>query len=251
MRNVLIIVAQAIRMLMHDPAETLRVTLPGLGVWMAGQIYVIVISALAAAPSTGIGVHEIIAIPFFALGSVWMAVAWHRHVLIVSDEDPHLEPMSGSMLLRYFGVTMLIALIVMGALLLALALLLAVVSSTNIFSTPLSQQVVAVVAGASVFWLMTRLALPLPAIALGTRLSFRESLRETKPISSGLLIFSGAFALITIVLEQLVGASAPVFAWIIATAFELIGIYVGASLLTTLYGVLIQGRDLPGFSLAR
>ncbi|WP_167766828.1 hypothetical protein [Jannaschia formosa] len=184
------------------------------------------------------------ALPLLVLNLVvtlWVTVAWHRYVLLGETPTGWLPPMRGPEMLGYLWRSILIGLLVglaiigitipLGALAVAIPVLVPLVPVVGLFL------------GALVFY---RLAVSLPARAIGRQMGFGEAMEATRGhtgtvaalavITVGFFLLlqlptaiEGSLGLITIVYQGVVG-------WI--------GLLVGVSTLTALYGVVVEGRSV-------
>jgi len=174
---------------------------------------------------------------------LWAAVAWHRFVLLEEYPSGVLPTFHGSNIGNYFGNAILIGLIIMGAAFvmgLAIGLVLAITQSIALgFLLG-----VGLVFGIS--WIATRIGLILPASAIGERLRISDSWAATRPVSGQIMLPIIVIALVSGVLTQGIPL---ILGYNIASA--IVGLIVGwlqllvnLALMTTLYGNLIQGRQL-------
>jgi len=114
-------------------------------------------------------------------------------------------------------------------------------------SSPAALLLIGLVAGVAFLWLALRLSLVLPAAALGHVMSVRESWRATEPLAGTLW----ALAVLLAVVNTLLGVIAsmlppadPGLRLMLDSAIYLIEGLVFVSMLTTLYGHLVEGREL-------
>ena len=93
------------------------------------------------------------------------------------------------------------------------------------------------------------LSLPLPAAAIGQRLRFRDSYAKTVPHGGTILTLVIGVSLLTAGMSVLPAYLLPV-GTIVSRIAELMAllltVLVNASILTTLYGWLVEGRALNG-----
>ncbi|MGB8812037.1 MAG: hypothetical protein WCC57_02525 [Paracoccaceae bacterium] len=167
--------------------------------------------------------------------SLWIAVGWHRYVLMV--EQPGIVPVfRGGLILNYFGKTLLVGLIVM-----VVAVVLGLVAAV----TPLAFALVAVIIVSLL--LANRLSVVLPGSALGKPLSISEGLAVTKGETWTIL----ALTIITLVFFTVIElpsiyvfGSFPLlqFLWRLATGW--LFLMVSISIMTTLYGHYVEKRPL-------
>jgi hypothetical protein len=189
------------------------------------------------------------------VGSMWAAIGWHRFVLL--EESPRLLPrfLPGPML-TYLGKTMQMTLVVILASVVIFAILglvvLAIVyivsfSNPSIVAMMMASSVGMLAGFIPVIMLWLRLAVLLPAAALGLPMTMGQALGKTRGRNPMLLVLA-VIMLFVFAIAMLPGryfVDAPTmniaFTFFIGW-FQLI---VAASLVTTLYGVYVEGRDLP------
>lgn len=201
------------------------------------------------AVSARFGVSFLIALLLAIVGFLWTAVAWHRYTL--------LEEVPGALMPRWNGGAIrayLVAGIVLVLLLFAAALVLGIVGgllSVTLAQAGLPAMAVAMVFGAVVYVpaviISYRIAAILPAAAVGRKIGVGDAWRATRGATGALLVL----AIITVVFS--LAAGAPVAALTrIALPLGLIwqalinwlGMLLGISILTTIYGHFVEKRDL-------
>ncbi|QXT39937.1 hypothetical protein [Gymnodinialimonas ceratoperidinii] len=190
---------------------------------------------------------------------LWAAVAWHRYVLLEEYPNGLLPRWRGSNIANYFGNALLILLVMI-----AVALLGGIV--VGIFVAVLQSPAIIVALGIGliigVSWMATRVGLVLPAAAIGERLTLRESWAATAPVSGQIILPIIVIALVTTILNQgivaVFGTSVDVMTPIgqqqqvtlsaigvvLSVAVGWAQMLVNLALMTTLYGNLIEGRQL-------
>ena len=171
------------------------------------------------------------------VASLWIAVAWHRFVLLEEQNDGWVPPFNGRVMWGYFGwslvIGILIALIAGG-----FALLVGTVIG------PALGGILAAGIGAIIFF---RLGLVLPAYAVGRKLSFSEAVNATKGETGTVLVlgFLAIVANILISLPTLLSGNpfSPI-SLIFSLVLGWFALIIGISLLTTLYGHFVEGRSV-------
>ncbi|MCT4685421.1 MAG: hypothetical protein N4A39_16995 [Roseicyclus sp.] len=189
----------------------------------------------------------------------WAAVAWHRYVLLEEFDGGFFPRWRGDRIASYFGRAFKVALVLILAMFGALILMLIVVSATQ-------SPAVAIFFGIGlvfgVSWLATRIGLVLPAAALGERMTIGESWAVTRPVSSQILLPLIVIALVAGVIQQAIlvvfGQTVPVETFgmvevqrvlsvpgqIVNGLVSWLQLLVNLALMTTLYGNLVEGRQL-------
>ncbi|MFT6674553.1 MAG: hypothetical protein ACJAVM_000736 [Sulfitobacter sp.] len=262
MTTALTLIAHAIRMLVFETGTTLRVVMPALIMVLGSTLAMALVTpevllALNAPPEA---IHlppasDITLMMVFALvallGYVLLSVLWHRHVLISDDQrDGHEAPTAG-ILLRYIGKAIVVALLQMLAtipILLATAAIGAVLGITaQGGATAFSGMIVGLLAGLAFIWLALRISIVLPAAALGNNMRVTESWQQTARIATPLWGVAVLLAAINLGISSLTGIISPnnlVLAMLVGTTIYLIEGLIFISVLTTLYGHLVEGRPL-------
>ena len=250
------LVRHAIRMVVFNLTDALRasigpfvialllagivITLGGVPMQvLAGQVPP---DQLAFSGSAFLAIVGILLIYLFTFA--WVAVTWHRFILL--EEYPAMiPPIGGRPIWPYIGRSVGLALILV-VIMIPIGIVASLFVMPFVSSAPLAAGTVAgIVLGTlfTYFWL--RFALCLPAIAMGEEMGIGEAWGISGRASGGIF----AAALILLVLNGLLTLPSgligpnPVTALydIAVTWFVLM---VGISMLTTLYGHLVQGRDL-------
>lgn len=257
------IVQHAFGMIFRNLAESLKILL-GPSLIALAVFYLLLGSAgvslgqFAAAMQMGGAMSPELAAaaPFLLIGMVlyflifcWIAVAWHRFVLL--EEYPGLlPPLPAGVVAHYawrsFGLAMLMT---VGSIpvLLVLGMALGPMMMNGAMGG-----VVELLFGVIVTTLFTyfwfRLAIVLPATSLGEPLSLREGWGASGRLSGPILNTAFIMSLVNLVLSLVVGIIASVsvqLAQLINLGGTLVILLAGVSVLTTLYGHLIEGRELP------
>lgn len=181
--------------------------------------------------------------------SVWAAVAWHRFVLKGERPAGLLPPYSPDRTWAYFVRSLGI-----GALCIALAFPLGFVGA--LAAVPFWTEAGPSLIGLAVIFLITylpltvisyRLSTALPAVALDVPSAFGDGWRATKG-ESGTLVVLALISLVLFFVLSAVGdrlfSGLPVLSMLWRVLFGWFAIMVGLSILTTLYGHYVEGRQL-------
>ena len=197
-------------------------------------------AALAAAPIaflTGI---------FALVAFVWIAVAWHRYVLLDEVPQGQFPAFNGSRLFRYaiyslgIGLLAVIVAAVVGA---VAALVFAIV--------PVLLFVAALAAMAAALVVFYRLAPVLPAVAVERPLTFGGAWEATKGASSAIIVLAIVSAVASFIIElpamvlAMGGSIGSTLALLWTLGTDWLRMLVGVSILTTLYGHYVEGRPIP------
>ena len=180
-------------------------------------------------------------VPMLAIlvAGVWIAVAWHRATLL-GEESGWVPPLHGGLVLGYLGRSLLLAIVVGLATSLAGAV-------AGLLVLPLLGGAGVGVIGAVAFFvamiLFYRLAVVLPAGAVGAPLTVAEAWGATRGHTNTVV----ALALLTAVLGfvlQLPVAAGGGFALVYLLVVQWAELMIAVSVLTVLYGHLVEDRPL-------
>ena len=183
-------------------------------------------------------VSLILLMVFFA----WIAVAWHRFVLL--EEYPSTLPQFRDRpIIKYlgksFGITLIIIALVFVALL--IGVIISMVGGLSVLSIVKFGVTVLI----SYVWF--RFAISLPGIAVGRSISLGEAWSISKPLDTQIIGIALILMLIgyvsDIVLSPIYGVM-PIVAVVFDLGINWVVMMLGISILTTLYGHLVEGREL-------
>jgi hypothetical protein len=180
----------------------------------------------------------------FAIAGLWIAVAWHRFVLL--DERPGwIPPFRGDRMWAYFLRGLLIAIILIPVIIVA-SIILGIVIGGLAQGNAFFAVVLAVLIG-FVLWLIgLRLGTALPGAAIKPGTTIGDAWRAT----AGQWGMFAALAIMLAVLSAVIGlvgsllAGVPILSVIWSIVFNWISTMVGLSILTTLWGHYVEGRAL-------
>ncbi|APX11851.1 hypothetical protein [Tateyamaria omphalii] len=247
------IFTHAISMVFRDLSATVRATSAGiLLIALGAGLLVVMAPGLASGVTTFNSPEAFNSIPniefvlpaflLMAIGYMMMIAAWHRYVLLPPERrDEGFTPSAG-IVLGYFGRSLLLGLAV-GVLAIPIFIpvgLIAASMGDRVAEIALIPMV------ALLGWLLLRWSLILPACTIERKMSFGDSWRATKPLAGTILGVLIIFVLIDFVLNLVLGAiiTDSVISGIISVIVSLLYALVSASILTTLYGIAVEGRDV-------
>lgn len=184
-------------------------------------------------------------------------VAWHRFVLLEEPVAALWTPVPPMRVLAYFLRMLLLSLVVLPVMALALGIALSPVFLVMGATTgpgeaaPGGMLAIFVIGGAVtlvIYGLSLRLSTVLPAAAIGAPLGLRGAWRASAGqgrlflgVAIGIVLIGILVAVLSI---PLVVAGVPLLAACVQGAIGGVVLLYMASILTTLYGVFIEGRDL-------
>jgi hypothetical protein len=188
----------------------------------------------------------LITLLLLAVVYVWLAVTWHRYILLEEQPAGQLPAFHQKEILSYAFSAILLFLI-MGVFSIVVGLVLSpllVLGIVGVIIMPIVFISLALVVD-------YRLGLVLPARAIGQRLTFGDAWAATKGQSGTILVLAIVSALAAVVLDipAMVLAYLPGIGNILALVWRLatgwVTLVVGVSILTTLYGVYVEKRSIP------
>jgi len=237
------IFSHSVFLLNHNLRDALRISSPLILAMVLSFVFggATTIDNLEAGSSQSSGLNLLLQL-LTAVAGLWVAVAWHRFVLL-EEIGNGLPTFHGGRMFAYFlvvlGMTLVLALAAgaMGAL------------AGVLFGsfTPLFFIVIIAIA-VFAMWAFYRLSPLLPAAALGQSIGVKQAWEATSDISGSVL----AAALLLIFFSILCGAVAALIMFQVSILVGVILIavlqwaytMVGISILTTIYGITIEGRAI-------
>lgn len=251
---------RAITLIVDDLGAALRITaLPyaifaGVSLWFAGTLDMGTMARIEA----GAAGEGAAAVPPGVLGGMlltalvqlvaflWIAVAWHRYVLLREGGESWIAPLEGRLLLAYLGRSIMIGLLVLAAF---------VIVTTAI--APFAPAMALAVATIIGMVLTYRLGLILPAGAIGRALSVGEAWRATAGQSGTVVLLALMTFGLSLLLQvpALLDAPETVEAGAaltppgpVAIVYDMVVTWIllmlGVTLLSTLYGHFVEGRPV-------
>lgn len=203
--------------------------------------------ATAAFSETSIFIAGIACFLIVMFASGWVAVAWHRFVLL--EEYPGLLPsLAGRPVWPYVGRVILLSLLMLVAAI-PLGFLMGLVAMPLVRDDGpgiAAMLLIGVVTGTILSYLWMRLGLILPAVAVGRPITMGESWAQTSAHSGAIFVTVLVIMALNIgvgLLFEFVMGPGTVSA-VLSTVVDWISIMVGISVLTTLYGVIVERRPL-------
>jgi hypothetical protein len=243
---------RAVNLLIENLPEALRVSAVPYGVvilasvWLSGTVGEPGL-APPVAGEEGAGTLPMASASALMVGilnlvvSLWVAVAWHRYVLLAERPEGWIPAWRGPEMLGYLGRSILIGLIV-GVAIVGIAIPLGALS----VGVPVLAPLVPVVGGFIGALLFYRLGIVLPARAVGRPMGLGEAMEATRGHTgtvAGLALLTLGFTLILQIPTILDGGAGPVTA-VYQGVVGWIGLMVGVSTLTALYGVVVEDRPV-------
>jgi hypothetical protein len=180
---------------------------------------------------------------FASLGaSLWIAVSWHRFVLMEDIARGWVPFFRGDLMLGYLGRSILLAL------LMAVAVLIVSIPA-GLMMSAIPGATIALLMGVAVIamYVFLRLGVILPAGAVGVKVTLQQAWAATKAEQGAILALCFIIAGCTVVLQiplLLAGGGGSAFSVVYGLVFGWVATMVGSSLLTSLYGICVEGRSI-------
>jgi len=229
------IIRTSLNFIINNFAVALRVTILPYTAYFA--FLLVVDTSEFAQQSRFSSLAGVLAALFFG---AWMAVGWHRYILIGDTPKSWMPGLHGQILRGYMVKLFLLAVVLIFSAVPFILFAFSFMQSVPII-TNLSFVLIPFVVGLFFF----RFGLVLPATALDQPLSFGKSWRATQEINGAVLVTIVFVTVFNGVLAS-IGAAMPFGPVSILWAFAAgwVQAMLGLSILTTLYGHLIEKRDL-------
>lgn len=204
--------------------------------------------AMGEGMGAGLGLGALIVILVAIVTGLWLAVAWHRYVLLNERPTGYVPPYNGERMMSYFlrslgyGLIVLVAAAVLGMVVGGLLSPIAMRGNVVIFLI-----LMAVFVQLPMLYLAFRLTTALPGAAIGSGHPFMAGWDATKGASADILVLSviavGAH-LVLALLGFLIFDRIPVVSLVWDVIVTWLVTMVGVSILTTLYGHYVEKRPL-------
>lgn len=222
----------------------------GFTLWLGSKMPVTGFADLNAAASANFPwIPFLVTYLVLIVTGLWIAVAWHRFVLLNEAPASLLPTFRGDRMLAYFGYSILIA-IIMIPVAFVLSFVVALVVAPLLMSGGPSQFgliVVGLFVYVPLIVVVYRLSVVLPGAALEESLSIGGAWERTRGTTGTIVVLAiisavGYFIISLPVLFWFDAGSVPAAIWTFGSQWLIV--MVGVSILTTLYGHYVEGRPL-------
>lgn len=246
------VLRHAVKMLFHDTWATLRLTLLPVAIGV-GLGYLAALAIVGDAPSTDVGAVGrktidgrtaaaiLVNLLMLFIGFAWGAVGWHRYGLLSERPGALLPRFDTQFFWAYVWAAIRLALmsvVLFLPLVLLIALLLSMLGADRL---PLAVILIAIPA-VLVSAMLLRYSLILPAAAIGQPITLREARLATQGRLGAFVALGILLTVIGNFAEREFGGGVLGFVtWATISWFSLA---LGLSVLTTLYGVFVEKREL-------
>jgi hypothetical protein len=196
----------------------------------------------------GMGFAGLVTLIVVMITSLWVAVAWHRYILLGEHPTGYVPPFNGDRIIAYFlrslgyGIVLILIGMVLG---MVMGVILSPVASSG--RIVLFMILMSILVYLPLLILSFRLTAGLPGVALGAGTDFMAGWQATQGATVDIAVLSvfvvGAhliFGLVDLYLFSGVGLLSFLWNAIVGWLFVMVGI----SILTTLYGHYVERRPL-------
>ncbi len=248
------ILLHTFRMIFGNFGQALKVSVGPYAILIGAMMILVAIAGTAGNGSVSQGYTTLALLPLVLLPAVffvtaWVAVSWHRFILL--EEYTSLLPaVQNRPIWSYAGKAILLGLIV-GLAAVPIFLIMGLFSMG-----PMSSSSNGSILGTLLFFGIAMIALSVIAIrlgvalvgtALGKPMPFGDAFRATSSLNGTIVLLSILLAVINIVPSAFIGyfmLSIPAIATILNFALQWLVMMLGISILTTIYGHVIEDRPL-------
>lgn len=179
------------------------------------------------------------------VAGLWVAVAWHRYVLLAENPQGWIPRWNKSACIAYFVQGLKLVLLFSFLLILLLMLLYVAGSLISVPINPFVGYLFALVFGALSISVFLRVSLVFPAAAIGRHLTLKDSWIATGPYRSPIFLLSGIIGFFTLNLQKISEAlGANMFMSSIDFLLNILIALWTLSIMTTLYGGIIEDRNM-------
>jgi hypothetical protein len=168
------------------------------------------------------------------VSGIWIAVEWHRFVLLGERPQTVIPPFRAALLLAYMGKSILLMVVLFAMMFVAMLILMLVM----VLAGALQFLVMAFIlcAGSALMYGFYRLSPMLPAAALGTSVTLQEAWSKTEPYKAQIFQATILMILMTLLLQvPYAFLGSGVVGVVVTLVTGWIGLMVGVSLLSAIY----------------
>ena len=247
---------QAIGMLWNNLGDALRVSLiplliafvftlaavmivlGGTGIFSGAVMDDAAAMAMFTSPATWLAAIIIIAVYVVCLA--WAAVGWHRYVLLEEKPSGFMPKWHGAEIKSYVGYMVVLFLVAI-----VVAIAAGIVGSVGALLGPLVV-VVFVILAIVMMAIFYCLSIALPSRAIGEKMGLGQSWAAGKPHFKTMLMLAVIVIIFSLVLGLVSGflGLIPVVGIIVEIVVQWFNTMLGISILTALFGVFVQNRDV-------
>lgn len=176
--------------------------------------------------------------------SLWLAVAWHRFILLEEDRGSIIPQFNASVIGSYLvqSIKLFLFMFVVGiGFVLVLTVIFVLVGFDSMFT------LMGFGMASVLLWFFYRISPVLPATALGLPATFKGAWQVTKDYSGAIGVLVVATTMVSFVAGAATQAVLPAspFAYLALSSIQIwFSAMIGVSILTTIFGVSVEKRDL-------
>lgn len=248
------IFVHAVRMVLGNLGPALRIgVVPLLITAVAGWFFasnVAPVGPVPQMPDSGAFGSGLVLIVVQILVSLWVAVAWHRYILLEEQPGAFLPQWNGNAIWEYFKVALIV-----GVILFLLSIVISLVAGLVVMPLLISGSGPGLIAGMLIFvivalplaWIGYRLGPSLAGAAIGDPRTLGESWAATARGSTDLVILAIVSVLVLWLAQLPVMAlqfTVPILATALSAVINWLTVMIGVGVITTIYGHYVQGRPL-------
>lgn len=186
-----------------------------------------------------------VAVAVYLFVATWIAVAWHKFIL-VEDYPGFLPALSVPSVMAYIRKSFVIGILLLLALVPMLFVAGLALGLLGLTQNAMASLVIGFVLGLLLTYLWLRLAIVLPGVAIGKSMSNRDAWNATAPMSDDIFGASAILVALNTAISFAADFVLPtgIVYYLVIVAINWFTMMVGISLLTTLYGHLVEKRPL-------
>jgi hypothetical protein len=221
-------------------------------IWIATMAIVLIASIyVPAMPATAEGWDALtMSQILIALGAnlavivsgIWIAVEWHRFVLLGERPQTVIPPFRAALLVAYMGKSLLLMVVLFAMMFVAMLVMMLVM----VLAGALQFVVMAFLlcAGSALMYAFYRFSPMLPAAALGASLTLQEAWAKTQAHKAQIFQATILMILMTLMLQvPYAFLGSGVIGVVVSLVTGWIGLMVGVSLLSAIYELATSGAD--------
>lgn len=199
---------------------------------------------------SGVGASSLAMLLVAFVAGPWVAVAWHRYVLLEEEPGAAMPAWNGARWAAYLWAMVRVGAVVVGVVFIGMIVFGTIITLLGLMTQSSAPKltILALLAGT---YLGYRLCLVLPAAALGERMSLRTSWNITSIGSKQIMLLTMmllGLSLAVPIIGVAVSVISPAIGLLVQMVISWALFLIGASVMTTLYGHFYQGRPLVGVS---
>lgn len=180
-----------------------------------------------------------------AIAALWVAVAWHRYILLEEEPQGILPTFHVNRVLAYFGWGLLLAIII-GVIATVVGGIGAILISFGGIGGLLGGAVITVMI-VFIIYFASRVYVILPSAAIGQTLSLSQAWAATRGYGGSIIVAYIFFIIAAIIGGLVVGLISALLGFVgtlMMMALNLALIMFGMSFLTTIYGITVENREI-------